>query len=431
MGASHPALLAVVVSLLCGVGRQGEATVQVGEPHPDDRRKTFVFFAGLEGTGHHAAVEMMQGCKMLGGCTGNRALSELLLGYNVLVDESLFKRPTKDLEDRFVEELRRVGEDIGDGDSTTKQQNPSGRTSPLFHGDPGARVVVLNCWHGNFDINLTRLPSLASIHPVFAVPCSVVCITLLDASSLIGALSGLLCQNWGFRHPRTGMMSYPYGPQDLQHNFRDKSTQHPDLPLLQRLCQRAGVRLRIVVLQRTVESIAASTLIRHARDAKYNNSGNEMAQLRDNAYALNSQLQLIAAASPPAQVECIDLAELVRAFHTGCPTKSDGMAVAPDPDAVSVVSPALKNSANRLRLFLHPDALNETMFDAMLRTRPRLGDCVQRPKRRRNMTVEERVEAHNGAAFIPATRAALRLIAQHCAAIGASMPQASRSLDGN
>lgn len=378
MGASHPALLAVVVSLLCGVGRQGEATVQVGEPHPDDRRKTFVFFAGLEGTGHHAAVEMMQGCKMLGGCTGNRALSELLLGYNVLVDESLFRRPTKDLEDRFVEELRRVGEDIGDGDSSTKQQNPSGRTSPLFHGDPGARVVVLNCWH-----------------------------------------------------PRTGMMSYPYGPQDLQHNFRDKSTQHPDLPLLQRLCQRAGVRLRIVVLQRTVESIAASTLIRHARDAKYNNSGNEMAQLRDNAYALNSQLQLIAAASPPAQVECIDLAELVRAFHTGCPTKSDGMAVAPDPDAVSVVSPALKNSANRLRLFLHPDALNETMFDAMLRTRPRLGDCVQRPKRRRNMTVEERVEAHNGAAFIPATRAALRLIAQHCAAIGASMPQASRSLDGN
>lgn len=378
MGASHPALLAVVVSLLCGVGRQGEATVQVGEPHPDDRRKTFVFFAGLEGTGHHAAVEMMQGCKMLGGCTGNRALSELLLGYNVLVDESLFRRPTKDLEDRFVEELRRVGEDIGDGDSSTKQQNPSGRTSPLFHGDPGARVVVLNCWH-----------------------------------------------------PRTGMMSYPYGPQDLQHNFRDKSTQHPDLPLLQRLCQRAGVRLRIVVLQRTVESIAASTLIRHARDAKYNNSGNEMAQLRDNAYALNSQLQLIAAASPPAQVECIDLAELVRAFHTGCPTKSDGMAVAPDPDAVSVVSPALKNSANRLRLFLHPDALNETMFGAMLRTRPRLGDCVQRPKRRRNMTVEERVEAHNGAAFIPATRAALRLIAQHCAAIGASMPQASRSLDGN
>lgn len=379
MGASHPALLAVVVSLLCGVGRQGEATVQVGEPHPDDRRKTFVFFAGLEGTGHHAAVEMMQGCKMLGGCTGNRALSELLLGYNVLVDESLFRRPTKDLEDRFVEELRRVGEDIGDGDSSTKQQNPSGRTSPLFEdSDPDARVVVLNCWH-----------------------------------------------------PRTGMMSYPYGPQDLQHNFRDKSTQHPDLPLLQRLCQRAGVRLRIVVLQRTVESIAASTLIRHARDKKYNNSGNEMAQLRDNAYALNSQLQLIAAASPPAQVECIDLAELVRAFHTGCPTKSDGMAVAPDPDAVSVVSPALKNSANRLRLFLHPDALNETMFDAMLRTRPRLGDCVQRPKRRRNMTVEERVEAHNGAAFIPATRAALRLIAQHCAAIGASMPQASRSLDGN
>ena len=80
-----------------------------------------------------------------------------------------------------------------------------------------------------------------------------------------------------------GMMSYP--------NFggKDKAIHHPDLVVLARLCEEAGVDLRVLVLQRDAAAILRSTTIH--RD--FGTEAHQAAILTDNAAALVMQLKLL------------------------------------------------------------------------------------------------------------------------------------------
>ena len=82
---------------------------------------------------------------------------------------------------------------------------------------------------------------------------------------------------------QNGMMSYP--------NFGDvdKEIHHPDLVVLARLCEDAGVDLRVVVLQRDAGAMIRSTVVHRHFDAE----PHEAAMLADNAAALALQLQLL------------------------------------------------------------------------------------------------------------------------------------------
>ena len=83
----------------------------------------------------------------------------------------------------------------------------------------------------------------------------------------------------------SGMMSYP------NFNGDNKAISHPDVYALALIAELAGIDLRIIVLQRSAQSILASTTRRGFGGSA--GTANEPKILIDNAAALNSQLELI------------------------------------------------------------------------------------------------------------------------------------------
>jgi hypothetical protein len=93
-----------------------------------------------------------------------------------------------------------------------------------------------------------------------------------------------------------GMISYP--------NFNGpfKARHHPDIAVLARLCEHAGVDLRLVVLQRGAADILSSVSVKRT----FAPESTESAALADNAAVISMQLQRL----DPRFFLCVDLVSL-------------------------------------------------------------------------------------------------------------------------
>jgi hypothetical protein len=161
----------------------------------------FVFFAGLEGTGHHAVQAMLDVCHDEGFCEGDALLSRLLFvrndkhtalyTYHTELDGKASLQGARKL---FVRHLSEVMD--------KKCRDEDGKEE--VGGQQVARLVTLNGLKG------------------------------------------------------TGLDSYPSMAGE------DKALQHPDIVALAKLCERAGADLRMFVLTRSAKDLfVADTVHRH------------------------------------------------------------------------------------------------------------------------------------------------------------------------
>jgi hypothetical protein len=187
----------------------------------------FVFFAGLEGSGHHGVNSAYKECGVM--CASAKAVAqELYAGGNTPHGAFVYGDQT----DEQVRAHRAAAIDAF-------------RRVEAEHGSGPARLVFVNGGEGT-----------------------------------------------------NGEMSYP--------NFSgsDKFLHNPDVTVLARLAEDAGVDLRVVVLRRGAEDILRSTTVhRH-----FGTEAHEAAVLAESAAYLAAQLRML----DPAFVECVTIDALFR-----------------------------------------------------------------------------------------------------------------------
>jgi len=224
-------VLSVLYLCLCVASSLASDSVVVKKDAVSSKVR-FVFFAGLEGSGHHGVNSAYKECGVM--CASAKAVAqELLAGGDQPHGAFVYGRQT----DEQIRSHRAAAIDAF-------------RRVEAEHGSGPARLVFVNC----------------------------------------GA--GLPAQN------KSGEMSYPNyaGPNKVLHN--------PDVTVLARLAEDAGVDLRVVVLRRGAEDILRSTTMhRH-----FGSEAHEAAVLAESAAYLAAQLRML----DPAFVECVTIDALFR-----------------------------------------------------------------------------------------------------------------------
>ena len=199
-------------------------------------RHRFVFFAGVEGTGHHYWTALWPRCSD-GECAADTDLTKLTarvmgasLESGVPGADDIVSRASQ-----LKKELRCLAGRISSSGSDGGSNNGGvigGRGGEVCKPDP-ARLIVLNTWKAGIK--------------------------------------------------GTGMMSYP------NYGGRNKAIRHPDIHMLARLAEEAGVDLRIVVILRDPLHIMVSTTVnRH-----FNKYETQLRILADNQAVLLQQLREI------------------------------------------------------------------------------------------------------------------------------------------
>jgi len=223
-------VLSVLYLCLCVASSLASDSVVVKKDAVSSKVR-FVFFAGLEGSGHHGVNSAYKECGVM--CASAKAVAqELLAGGDQPHGAFVYGRQT----DEQIRSHRAAAIDAF-------------RRVEAEHGSGPARLVFLNA-----------------------------------APPLLG--------------DGTGEMSYP------NYSGSDKALHNPDVTVLARLAEDAGVDLRVVVLRRGAEDILRSTTMhRH-----FCSEAHEAAVLAESAAYLAAQLRML----DPAFVECVTIDALFR-----------------------------------------------------------------------------------------------------------------------
>ena len=225
-------VLSVLYLCLCVASSLASGSVVVKKDAVSSKVR-FVFFAGLEGSGHHGINSAYKKCGVM--CAiANAVTQELYAGGSTPHGAFVYGDQT----DKQIRARRAAAIDAF-------------RRVEAEHGSGPARLVFVNGGAG-----LDKL------------------------------------QN------KSGEMSYPNyaGPNKVLHS--------PDVTVLARLAEDAGVDLRVVVLRRGAEDILRSTTMhRH-----FGSEAHEAAVLAESAAYLAAQLRML----DPAFVECVTIDALFR-----------------------------------------------------------------------------------------------------------------------